>query len=106
MSRDYTGSGLSAANLDNYNKIVYFVGGVMVRNATLDIEETDWSLVAQCSEWTEDQWSNFSFVYKACGDLLPNADIAGIGVVLAFMVFSSPQALCFIVLTQCFRSRH
>jgi hypothetical protein len=50
MSRDYTGSGLSAANIDNYNKIVYFVGGVMVRNATLDIEETDWRLVAQCSE--------------------------------------------------------
>jgi hypothetical protein len=49
MSRDYTGSGRSAANLDNYNKIVYFVGGVMVRNATLDIEETDWSLAAQCS---------------------------------------------------------
>jgi hypothetical protein len=93
MSRDYTGSGRSAANLNNYNKIVYFVGGVMVRNATLDIEETDWSLAAQRSKWTQYQWSNFSFVYKACGDLRPNADIAGIVVVLAFMVFSFTTGL-------------
>jgi hypothetical protein len=58
-----------------------------------NIEETDWSLVAPCSEWTRDQWTNFSFVYKACGDLRPNADIAGIDVVLAFMVFSFTASL-------------
>jgi hypothetical protein len=75
----YTRHGLSVANALAYDRIITPIAGNLVRNTSLDVIESDWDAVAQCSTWTQEQWQNFTFVYNACGDLRPNADIAGVG---------------------------
>jgi hypothetical protein len=35
---------------------------------------------SNCSAWTLEQWSDVGFVRSACGDLVPDTDIAGVGV--------------------------
>jgi hypothetical protein len=76
----YTRDGLSAANALAYDRIISPISGMLVRNDSLDVITLDWNgAVAQCSTRTPDQWANLTFVYNACGDLRPNADIAGVG---------------------------
>jgi len=73
---------LSPANLAAYSSVIYFdnVTHSVVRNMSNDVGAWDLGKVAACSTWTNEQWGNFSFVYPICGDLQPNADIAGVGV--------------------------
>jgi len=89
----YTRNGLSPANALAYDQIIYKVNNTLMRNSSLDVTDSNWNVVASCSTWTPEQWSNFTFVYNACGDLRPNADIAGVGVVLAFMITAAITVL-------------
>lgn len=77
--KHYTRNGLSPENALAYDLIITPIAGKLVRNISLDVTESDWDIVAKCSTWTPEQWSNFTFVYNACGDLRPNADVAGVG---------------------------
>jgi hypothetical protein len=72
----------------NYNFLAYsaIIFANNTRNPAAAVVTPDLQLVADCDNWTKDQWSNFTFVYGACGDLQTVADINGIGVLFAIVI--------------------
>ena len=64
-------------NFNAYNNAIFPNN---TRNVAADVLVQNNDLVATCSDWTVQQWSNFTFVYEACGDLQTISDIEGVGV--------------------------
>jgi hypothetical protein len=64
-------------NFNAYNKVIF---PNSTRNVATDVLVPNNALVTSCSDWTTEQWSNFTFVYEACGDLQTISDIEGVGV--------------------------
>jgi hypothetical protein len=66
----------------NFNAYSAIIFANNTRNQAADVFVPNNDLVANCSNWTDEQWSNFTFVYNACGDLQTISDIEGVGVML------------------------